>query len=197
MASAVVSHSNALVKCWGRIVLSAQAISKRLSDHKGGVNSGDALRRWGVNGRLMAQGAIAAGENGRRLHQLRGLGIMAVSVRVAYPAKRYAYEVRPLITSEGLTMAGVASRLSRKELEFMAKDIGPELAPFLNRGDVVKGMNAEKRQGLLAEILDAANMEEVVNKMSPAHRKRLLELALKLVAADLTTDTEHGSKGNN
>jgi hypothetical protein len=189
--------SNAVVKCWGRIVLSAQAISKRLSDHKGGVNSGDALRWWGVNGRLMAQGAIAAGKNGSRLHQLRGLGIMAVSVRVAYPAKRYAYEVRPLITSEVLTMAGVASRLSHKELEFMAGDIGPELVPFLNPGDVVKGMNAEKRQGLLAEILDAANMEEVVNKMSPAHKKRLLELVLKMVSADLITDTEHGSKGNN
>lgn len=122
---------------------------------------------------------------------------MAVSVRVAYPAKRYAYEVRPLITSEVLTMAGVASRLSHKELEFMAGDIGPELVPFLNPGDVVKGMNAEKRQGLLAEILDAANMEEVVNKMSPAHKKRLLELVLKMVSADLITDTEHGSKGNN
>jgi hypothetical protein len=94
-------------------------------------------------------------------------------------------------------MAGVASRLSRKELEFMAKDIGPELAPFLNPGDVVKGMNAEKRQGLLAEILDAANMEEVVSKMSPAHKKRLLELALKLVSADLITNTEHDSKSNN
>jgi hypothetical protein len=70
MASAVVSHPDAVVKCWGRIVLSAQANSKRLSNHKGGVNSGDELRRWGVNGRLMAPGAIAAGENGRRLRQV-------------------------------------------------------------------------------------------------------------------------------
>lgn len=110
-----------------------------------------------------------------------------------YTYVRYAYEVRPFITKEVLTMAGVASRLSRKELEFMAKDIGPELAPFMNLGDVVKGMNAEKRQGLLAEILDATNMEEVVNKMSLAHRKRLLELALKLVAADLNDDREGGA----
>ena len=90
-------------------------------------------------------------------------------------------------------MSGVASRLSRKELEFMAGDIGPGLVPFLNPEDVVKGMNAEKRQVLLSEILDAANMEEVVNKMSPVHRKRLLELALKLVAADLNDDREGGA----
>lgn len=187
--------SNAVVKCWGRIVLSAQAISKRLSDHKGGVNSGDALRWWGVNGRLMAQGAIAAGKNGSRLHQLRGLGIMAVSVRVAYPAKRYAYEVRPLITSEGLTMAGVASRLSRKELEFMAGNIGPELVPFLNPEDVVKGMNDEKQQRLLAmfsveDRLAGISIEEFLQGISPKDRKKLFELVLKTVAADLTDDPE-------
>ena len=94
-------------------------------------------------------------------------------------------------------MAGVASRLSRKDLEFMAGDIGSEIIAVMDAEMVLKGLSAEKQEALLSRMLDSANMEKLVNKMSPAHQKRLLELALKLVAADLTTDTEHDSKGNN
>jgi hypothetical protein len=42
----------------------------------------------------------------------------------------YVYEVRPKVTREVLTMAGISTS-SRKDLEFMAEDIGPELVPFL------------------------------------------------------------------
>ena len=134
-----------------------------------------------------------------------------------YTYVRYAYEVRPLATKEVLTMAGVTSRLSRKELEFMAGDIGPELVPFLHPGDVVKGMNAEKRQELLslfdpadlfkgmmaqkqeklfAHLLATMSMEEILQEISPKDRKKLFELVLKTVAADLTEDADPDRNDN-
>lgn len=112
-----------------------------------------------------------------------------------YTYIRYAYEVRPQLTKEALIMAGVASRLSRKDLEFMAEDIGPEIIAVMDTELLLKGMNAEKRQALLSQMLDTANMEELVSKMSPLQRKRLTELVLKMLAADLTTDTEQSSNG--
>ena len=111
-------------------------------------------------------------------------------------------------------MAVVASRLSRKDLEFMAEDIGPELAPFLKPEDLASALNAEKRQRLLSllepeELLRAAdvqkqpklrsqllagmNVEELVNDISPTQQKRLFELLLKMLAAGLTDDSEDGS----
>jgi hypothetical protein len=118
-----------------------------------------------------------------------------VIVAGEYTYIRYAYEVRPQITKEVLTMSGVASRLSRKDLEFMAGDIGPELVPFLNPEDVVKGMNDEKQQRLLAMFsvearLAGISVEEFLQRISPKDRKKLFELVLKTVAADLTDDHE-------
>ena len=105
-----------------------------------------------------------------------------------YTYIRYAYEVRPQVTKEVLTMAGVASRLSRKDLEFMAEDIGPEMIAVMNPEDMVKGMNAEKRQALLAQMLATVNAEELISGISPEQRKRLFELVLKTLAADLTDE---------
>lgn len=110
-----------------------------------------------------------------------------------YTYVRYAYKVRPLATKEILTMAGVTSRLSRKDLEFMAGDIGSEIIAVMDAEMLLKGLSADKQEALLSRMLDSANMENLVNKMSPVHRKRLLELALKLVAADLHDDREGGA----
>lgn len=97
---------------------------------------------------------------------------------------RYAYEVRPKVTKEVLTMAGISSTLSREDLEFMAEDIGPDLAPFLKPEDVVKGMDPEKQVRLfrssLEELLKSIGLEKLMTEMNPENRKQLLELLLKV-----------------
>lgn len=56
---------------------------------------------------------------------------------------RYAYEVRPQVTKEVLTMAGISSRLSRKDLEFMAEDIGRDLVAVMDLKDVMQAMEPQ------------------------------------------------------
>jgi hypothetical protein len=65
----------------------------------------------------------------------------------------------------------------------------------LNPEDVVKGMNDEKQQRLLAMFsvearLAGISVEEFLQRISPKDRKKLFELVLKTVAADLTDDHE-------
>lgn len=113
-----------------------------------------------------------------------------------YTYIRYAYEVRPHVTKEVLTMAGVASRLSRKDLEFMAEDIGPEIIAVMNAEKLLKGLNTEKGQALLSQMLATGIFEEWINGISPDHQKRLFELVLKRLAADLTDESKSGRNGN-
>lgn len=100
---------------------------------------------------------------------------------------RYAYEVRPQVTREVLTMAGISSTISRKDLEFMAEDIGPELVPFLDPEDIIKGMNEEKQVRLasinLEALLKGSGLEKLYAEMSPASRKKLIDALLKLQSA--------------
>jgi hypothetical protein len=113
-----------------------------------------------------------------------------------YTYVRYAYEVRPHVTKEVLTMAGVTSRLSRKDLEFMAEDIGPEIIAVMDAEKLLKGLNAEKGPALLSQVLATGIFEEWINGISPDHQKRLFELVLKRLAADLTDESKSGRNGN-
>lgn len=91
---------------------------------------------------------------------------------------RYAYEVRPRVTKEVLTMAGISATLSREDLEFMADDIGRELMAFLP----------------LEERLAGASVEELLTVLTPEKRKRLLELMLKMSMS--TAVEKNGSNGS-
>lgn len=91
---------------------------------------------------------------------------------------RYAYEVRPRVTKEMLTMAGISATLSREDLAFMADDIGRELMAFLP----------------LEERLAGASAEELLTVLTPEKRKRLLELMLKMSMS--TAVEKHESNGN-
>jgi hypothetical protein len=73
---------------------------------------------------------------------------------------RYAYEVRPQVTKEVLTMAGISARISRKDLEFMASDIGRELVAVMNPKDVLSAMNPK-------DVLSAMNPKDVLSAMNP------------------------------
>ncbi len=64
----------------------------------------------------------------------------------------FAYRLRPQLTKEVLTMAG-RHHIPKKDLEFMAKDIGPELLPFLSPEERLRGLSLE-------EILRELNAEE-------------------------------------
>lgn len=63
----------------------------------------------------------------------------------------YAYRIDPELTKEVLEMAGKSSSY-RKNLEFIAKDIGKELIPLLGTEDRVRGLTPDERlRGLEAE----------------------------------------------
>jgi hypothetical protein len=98
---------------------------------------------------------------------------------------RYAYEVRPKVTKAVLTMAGISATLSRKDLEFMAEDIGSELMAFMEPEDVVKGMDAEKQRRLVElldpqPLLDKLSVEELLQGISPEKQKTLFEMLSKM-----------------
>jgi hypothetical protein len=57
----------------------------------------------------------------------------------------YAYAVRPEITKEELAMAGRHQRLSRRELQFIAQDIGAELITFLSPEERLRGLSVTER----------------------------------------------------
>ena len=64
----------------------------------------------------------------------------------------YTYLIHPPITKEIVNMAKKRYSLPRKNLEFIAQDIGPELAPFINPEDRVRDLTPELRlQGLDAK----------------------------------------------
>ncbi|HIE29320.1 TPA: hypothetical protein EYP66_18775 [Candidatus Poribacteria bacterium] len=71
----------------------------------------------------------------------------------------YAYRIAPELTKEVLRMSG-KSRSYQKNLEFIAKDIGKELIPFLSTEDRVRGLTPED----LARVL------------TPEERKKLKQL---------------------
>jgi hypothetical protein len=86
-------------------------------------------------------------------------------------------------------MAGVASRLSRKDLEFMAEDIGPDIIAVMNAKTLLKGLNTEKQQELFSQMLATGNFENLIDGINPDQQKRLFELVLKRLAAGLTEET--------
>ena len=109
---------------------------------------------------------------------------------------RYAYEVRPQVTKEILSMAGITTALSREDLEFMAGDIGPELAPFLKAEDLLKGMEPEEQRKLLVSLLSLDDLlsgkaiENLLNEMNPKNRKRLFELLVRLQTSSIPSGIE-------
>jgi len=93
---------------------------------------------------------------------------------------RYAYEVRPKLTKEVLTMAGISATLSQEDLKFIAEDIGTELVPFLQTEDLVRGLSAEKKR----ELISLLKLEELLSGISLENQERLLQLLVKMRSAD-------------
>ena len=89
----------------------------------------------------------------------------------------FAYRLRPKITKEVLTMAGRHS-IPRKDLEFMAKDIGAEILPYLKEEDLLKRLSPEARlRGLNPEErLRGLNPEDLLRYLTPEARRRLQQL---------------------
>lgn len=134
---------------------------------------------------------------------------------------RYAYEVRPQVTKEVLTMAGLTSALSREDLEFMADDIGRDLVGVMNPKDVLEGMDSEKQRMLISllnpneiladmslenrlqlvrnsieELLKGIGLEKLWGEMDSENRKMLFESLLKMQASDATNEEDdNGNDG--
>ena len=89
---------------------------------------------------------------------------------------RFAYRLRPRITKEVLTMAGRYS-LPKKDLEFMAKDIGAEILPFLSPEERLRGLSSEERlRGLSPEErLQGVNPRDLLMHLSTEVQQRPLD----------------------
>ena len=72
-------------------------------------------------------------------------------------------------------MAGISTTISRKDLEFMAEDIGPELVAIMSPEEVAASLEPEKQKKLLALLTQKLNAKE---------RKLLLDLLLREQATD-------------
>ena len=95
-------------------------------------------------------------------------------------------------------MAGRSSRLSKKDLQFIAQDIGPDILPFITVETCLAGLSLETRlAGLsleerlasigaedLFKILEASSL---FDKMDEEERKRRIELLLKRLTSDKKT----------
>ena len=92
---------------------------------------------------------------------------------------RFAYRLRPRITKEVLIMAGKHS-LPKADLEFMAKDIGPELLAFLTPEERLQGLGPET-------LLEHLSLRDLLRHLSTqaqrrqlnAEERRLLKQALE------------------
>ena len=92
-------------------------------------------------------------------------------------------------------MAGISTTISRKDLEFMAEDIGPELVAVMAPEKVLEGMDTAKLHRLISfvsieERLSGLSLDELVKGMSPERRKALFELVLKTLTAGLVSEDE-------
>ena len=68
----------------------------------------------------------------------------------------YAYRVRPEVTKEELKMLTKDPYLSDKDFRFIAKDIGPQLVPYLSVEERLPGLAPEERlAGLSTEEIEA------------------------------------------
>jgi hypothetical protein len=88
----------------------------------------------------------------------------------------YAYRIDPKLTKEVLEMSG-KSRSYRKNLEFIAKDIGEELIPFLSKEDMLKHLTPKDIMRALSpeDIVRVLTPEELVRNLTP--EERLIGLA--------------------
>lgn len=101
---------------------------------------------------------------------------------------RYAYEIRPKLTREVLTMAGISSTLSQEDLKFMAQDVGRELMAFLPPEERLVGIRLE-------ELLQAIDAGVLLHELSSEHRAVLVEL-LKMQAMTLRDKKKRRENGN-
>jgi hypothetical protein len=79
-------------------------------------------------------------------------------------------------------MAGKARSLPRKDLEFMANDIGPELVELMEPQDLIKNMNPKKQKRLLSLFTPKERLADLTPK------ERLADLTPEQRLADLTPE---------
>lgn len=100
-------------------------------------------------------------------------------------------------------MAGKARSLPKKDLQFMANDIGPEIVDLMEPQDLIKNMSPKKQKRLLSlfppkerladltpkerlanlspeERLADLTPEEILKSMSPEKQKAFLDSLLKI-----------------
>lgn len=80
-------------------------------------------------------------------------------------------------------MAGISSTLSRKDLKFMAEDIGPQLVPFMKTEDLMSGMDKKKQlrlvNAMLAQLVAEMGPEKLLTELDPEIQKRFTGSALQ------------------
>ncbi len=107
-------------------------------------------------------------------------------------------------------MAGKARSLPRKDLEFIANDIGRELIEVMEPEDVIEGMNPKKQKRLLSlftpedrladltpeQRLADLTPEEILKGMSPEKQKAFLGSLQKIYPAAAIDEKQPNGESN-
>lgn len=87
-------------------------------------------------------------------------------------------------------MARAFTSLSRKDLKFIAEDIGPQLVPFLKPEDIVKAMDAKQQFRLfvclLEEFAKDGRLENWLADLPAETYQHLMALLLRIQSATAT-----------
>lgn len=90
-------------------------------------------------------------------------------------------------------MAGISTTISRKDLEFMAEDIGEELIAVMTPEKMLKGMDQEKQR----KFISLLNLEDLLAEINPEKREQILKLLLKMQASGLTSKEDNKNSTQN
>ena len=89
----------------------------------------------------------------------------------------FAYRLQSQITKEVLAMAGIHG-IPKKDLEFMAKDIGPDILPYIDKEDLLKQLTPEDllKQLTPEDLLNQLSLEDRLRGLNSEERRRLRQL---------------------
>ena len=74
-------------------------------------------------------------------------------------------------------MAGIHG-IPKKDLEFMAKDIGPDILPYIDKEDLLKQLTPEDllKQLTPEDLLNQLSLEDRLRGLNSEERRRLRQL---------------------
>lgn len=82
------------------------------------------------------------------------------------------------------------SRLSHKDLAFIAQDIGTDLIAVMEPEEILKALSAKQRQEVLLQIIVRMSAEELINNFNLQQQMYFLKVLLNALAEKSVATTK-------